>query len=417
MINARSVQTVDAARFGAKFHKPLYDSYSFSRIPDTLHLLLTGENTGRTMPLDVLPSTGKRYDKVILLLLDAFGWRFFERYADKYLFLKRFITDGVVSKMSAQFPSTTSAHMTTIHTAKHVGATGVFEWYYLEPSLNRIVSPLVFSFLGDKERNTIMNAGMQPADLFPFESVYRSWATYGIEGHLFGNVAFHPSPYTEHIAKGAHLHPYENLIKGVSELAEHTPHGYSFFYFEFIDTIGHYRGVNHQEFHDMVDVVMNTMESILIPALKGTDTLLILTADHGQVEIDPQTTFYLNREIPDLIPMIRIGADGKPLIPAGSARDVFLYVNEGQVDAAYKLVSEAFGERGEVHRTADLIDQGFFGEPSDRLRERMADLVVLPYAGESVYWYEQGKYEQTFSGHHGGLTAEELHSVFAAVEL
>ena len=44
-------------------------------------------------------------------------------------------------------------------------------------------------------------------------------------------------------------------------------------------------------------------------------------------------------------------------------------------------------------------------------------LVVLPNAGESIWWYERGRFEQRFRGHHGGLTAEEMLVPFAALPL
>ena len=34
-------------------------------------------------------------------------------------------------------------------------------------------------------------------------------------------------------------------------------------------------------------------------------------------------------------------------------------------------------------------------------------LVVLPFAGESVWWYEKDKFEMTKHGAHGGLTPDE----------
>ena len=65
---------------------------------------------------------------------------------------------------------------------------------------------------------------------------------------------------------------------------------------------------------------------------------------------------------------------------------------------------------------ADLIDQHFFGSgaPSQRFLDRVGNLVVLPYEGESVFWYEQGRFEQPFYGHHGGLTRHEMETILLA---
>src|SRR2546426_9750966 len=114
MLNTASVNAVHNAQFSQRFIRPLYDSYCFATIPQTVQFLLTGE--GRSaLPMDVFGTLPTRYTSVILFFVDAFGWRFFERYADSYPFLKIALRDGVVSKMTSQFPSTTAAHVTCIH--------------------------------------------------------------------------------------------------------------------------------------------------------------------------------------------------------------------------------------------------------------------------------------------------------------
>jgi hypothetical protein len=127
MLNAESVRAVDASRWGDRFVRPLYDSYCFSRLPDLVQGLFSGEqgDLWRTMlgPLD------GQYDRVVLFFLDAFGWQFFERYAERYPFLARLLNEGYVTALTSQFPSTTAAHIPTIHTGMPVGASGVFQWY------------------------------------------------------------------------------------------------------------------------------------------------------------------------------------------------------------------------------------------------------------------------------------------------
>ena len=57
------------------------------------------------------------------MLLDAFGRRFLERYAD-HPFLRRL----EITPIATQFPPTTTAHVTTMHTGRPVGEHGLYEW-------------------------------------------------------------------------------------------------------------------------------------------------------------------------------------------------------------------------------------------------------------------------------------------------
>ena len=79
------------------FVKPRYDSGGFAGIPARiLEHCVSGQ-----------------YDAVVLFLVDGFGWRFFEKFQGMP-FLRRLTRSGTVEKLTAQFPSTTAAHVTTI---------------------------------------------------------------------------------------------------------------------------------------------------------------------------------------------------------------------------------------------------------------------------------------------------------------
>src|SRR5947207_15701084 len=99
MLNTASVNAVNGSQFSQRFVKPLYDSYCFSNIPQTTAFLLTGEGESG-LPLDVLGNLPPKYDKVILFLVDAFGWHFFERYAEHYEFRKTMLNSAAVSTMA-----------------------------------------------------------------------------------------------------------------------------------------------------------------------------------------------------------------------------------------------------------------------------------------------------------------------------
>ena len=126
----------------------------------------------------------------------------------------------------------------------------------------------------------------------------------------------------------------------------------------------------------------------------------------------PATCVYVNQiaEFDKLAPLLRTNRAGAYLIPGGSPRDYFVYVKAGAVDEAQAILSRALAGRAEVVRVADLAAAGYFGQtpPSPTFLARCSELVVLPYAGESVFWYEKDRFVQKYYGHHGGLTRAEM---------
>ncbi|MEP7284148.1 MAG: alkaline phosphatase family protein [Chloroflexota bacterium] len=344
--------------------KPLYETYCFSQIPQTIHFLLTGQGAPG-LPESTLATLPRHYDKVILLFIDGFGWRFFERYCDKYPFLKRFISDGVVSKLTSQFPSTTSAHTTTIHTGLPVGESGVFEWAYYEPLLDQIISPLLFSFSGDKGRNTLSKAGISPQMLFPRRTVYQSLQQQDIKSYVFQHRDYTPSPFTNTMFAGAQVSAYKTFAEALLNLGDallaEPGKAYYFLYFDSLDSISHVYGPGSRHFEAEVDTFLSMMERLFYGEIAGKlkNTLLLMTADHGQVEISPETTIYLNQLTSSIESFIKTNHQGQLLVPAGAPRDMFLYIKDEHLDEAHAQLSRQFKGRAEVHYVRDLIDQGF----------------------------------------------------------
>lgn len=422
MINLDSVDAVSASRLNAQFGKPLYDSYCFSQIPQTIYHLLTGDGD-QGLPASVLGEFPHRYDKVILLYLDAFGWRFLEQYQAQYPFLTRLLEQGVASKLTTQFPSTTAAHTTTIHTGLTVGQSGVFEWFYYEPTLDRIIAPLNFSFMGDFERNTLLKAGVTAADLFQWETFHERLKARGISSYAFQSREYTPSPFSDATLRGANISAFKTIPEGLTNLVEAvlTEKGpaYFYLYIDTIDTMSHRYGPGSRQFDAEVDITMIMLERLLHQRLAGaaSDTLLLVTADHGHTEVSPKTTLYLNQFPQTIAPFIKTNQRGDLLVPAGSARDMFLYIQDDHVSEAVNLLREQLSGRAEVFLTEDLIAQGMFGSspPSATFLSRVGNVVVLPYAHETVWWYEKGKTEQRSLGMHGGLSAQEMETILLAM--
>jgi len=114
---------------------------------------------------------------------------------------------------------------------------------------------------------------------------------------------------------------------------------------------------------------------------------------------------------------IKTNQAGNLIVPAGSARDMFLYIKDDLLDEAQTFLSSRLEGKADVVKTEALIADGYFGlEVSNRFRERVGNLVVLSHLNETVWWYEKGKFEMNFRGHHGGLTPQEMETILYSYE-
>jgi predicted AlkP superfamily pyrophosphatase or phosphodiesterase len=417
MLNALSAKAVNSAKFSQHFVKPCYDSYCFSHLPTTIEFLLTGKQ-GQMLPLDVFGNLPTSYEKVIFFFVDAFGWRFFEHYAERCSFLKTISTQGVVSKLTSQFPSTTAAHVTCIHTGLNVGQSGVYEWNYYEPLVDEIISPLLFSYAGDKHaRDTVNRSAIAPERLFPSQTFYQTLQAQGVISHILQYNAYTPSTYSDIVFRGASVHPYKTLLDALTQLTElvtarTTSPTYYFLYFDRFDIACHNHGPSSRESQKAIERFFALVEEVFYKKVQGKTTkmLLMITADHGQIEVDPRNTYYLNQQMPKITQYLQTNQRGHPLVPAGSPRDMFLHVTEEYTDMLVADLQERLAGKAEVYQTRELLAQHFFGqqEPSLTFLQRVGNVVILPYKHETVWWYEAGKFTMHFIGHHGGLTPEEM---------
>jgi predicted AlkP superfamily pyrophosphatase or phosphodiesterase len=225
-----------------------------------------------------------------------------------------------------------------------------------------------------------------------------------------------PSSYSNIVMKGAQLNSFKTLAEALVNLGNLLETGtkptYAHFYFDKIDSVCHEYGPTAVQTEAEIEAFLLIMEYFFSRVFTGQKkTLLLLTADHGASEVDPKTTIFLNKDkrFKGVERFIKTNQSGELLVPAGSARDMFLYVKDELLDEAQKFLAKPLEGKAEVVKTEWLIKNGYFGtEISQKFRERVGNLVILPYRYESVWWYEKDKFEQRFYGHHGGLTPQEM---------
>jgi hypothetical protein len=318
---------------------------------------------------DRIEALTRVHERIAVVLLDAFGWAFVQRHADHPL-LRRLEIEPIAS----QFPSTTTAHLTTLYTGLPVEQHGLYEWRVYEPSLDAVIRPLPFAPANDGDPPLTLD----PRTLIPGPTFF--------ERLEVPCTVLHPeeiadSTYGSVALAGARVVGFRGIERAVAQLAD-AP-GLTYLYWDRIDTAGHRHGPSSPEF---AQASLRALD-----ALAAVDTPMLVTADHGQIDVT--VTDDLDVLWPGLLAHLRQH-------PAGSARDLFLHVDDPQPVVAE--LSARLEGRATVHRAADL-----FPDAGPRLRERLADVCVLPAPGRMAGLRAFGNPERAFRGHHGGRTPEE----------
>jgi hypothetical protein len=373
----------------------------FDQLPFTISRLLTGVADGPALEEPLLQ---ERFERVVFVYFDAFGWTFLERHAEHPLFA-RARSEGLLTQLTAQFPSTTTAQVTTVHSGLPVAEHGLYEWHVYEPSLDRLVTPLLFSFAGDGIRGTLLGH-IDPDELFPTDSVYARLAESGIRSTVVLPAAIAGSAPNIALLRGTDVLPFATAENGLAVAAEALAGGaaYAHVYLDELDSLMHAVGTEDPAVAVVTRTILDDVHQATLPA----GTLVLLTADHGMSPVDPDRTTYVNELWPELAAQLETGADGKPLAPAGSCRDLFLHARDGEVEAVRTGLAERLAGVADVVAVGELIEEGIFAEPSPRLSARLANVAVLPRHGEAVYWHEPGRFAQHLHGQHGGLSPEEM---------
>src|SRR5215467_8433342 len=142
MINGRALLQFQPLANGLV--KPIYSDYAFGNIPNTIHFLLTGERLGTLLPDDCFGGVYPEPEKIVLCFIDSFGWQFWQDYQERFRTLRHVSEEGVLSPISALFPSTTSASVSTLNFGVLPAEHAVYEWNIYVPAYGEVIQSLPF---------------------------------------------------------------------------------------------------------------------------------------------------------------------------------------------------------------------------------------------------------------------------------
>jgi predicted AlkP superfamily pyrophosphatase or phosphodiesterase len=404
--------------------KPDYGGYCLSNIPSTI-LSIFGVDDGRpSLPKDALGDGGASgIENVILLLCDGFGYREWERQGERG-FVGALSRRGNVRPITTVFPSTTAAALTSISTGLTPQEHGLPEWYVYFDELESVVVTLPFTRVGDKGRDTL-EGEYDPKGLFDGRTVFQKLTAAGVSCTSLTNRMLANTSYSTVSRAGSSVAPYSaasDMTVSLRRLVERA-RGPNFFYayWSYVDTIEHIYGPNTDEAEIEASIISHAFQEGFLSKLDreaAKKTLILVTADHGQVKVAPDETLYVNR-FTKLMKALEQTPSGERIPPWGSARDLYLRVRADMLDGVKEYLQKKFDGVASVLTTEEGIERGLFGinKPSRKFRRRIGNLMVLPHGAKTI-WYRYRKDDSlSLRGHHGGLSKDEMTIPLAVARL
>ncbi len=316
--------------------------------------------------------------QVVLLVVDGLGWNQLARRRE----LAPFIGSGR-TRITSALPSTTATALTTITTGRVPAEHGMLG-YRIKQEDEQVMNVLRWCS-GDRDlRQQIPAMSFQPLPAFG-----------GLEVPVVSRSDFGPTGFTAAHLGVARLHgwrvPSGMLVQVPRLVSEGYPLVYA--YYDGIDKVAHEWGLGAEYEEELAFV--DRLVADLVERLPR-DTTLVLTADHGHVEVD-ETSVVIETEIMSMVSML-----------SGEGRFRWLHArSHGSADLE-AACREAFGHLAWVMTPAQMEAAGWFG---GKLRPefvaRLGDVALV--ARDPVAFLDPADTgESRLLGRHGSCTDEEM---------
>lgn len=375
--------------------RPDYGGGSIVNLMATLVDALGGR-PGEYVPLNALALDELRTARtVVLVVVDGLG----------DLWLDRFGRGGALAScrrgaVTSVFPSTTASAVTTFFTGLAPAQHAITGWhiYLREVGSVAAILPLTLRPGGQP----MLTHGAETRTLFTHEPVFDR---IGVESTIVLPQWIVNSPFTvAHAGRAGRLgcRGVDDMFGAIAAVARTgNDRQFVYAYHPAVDALAHAHGMESDAVRGEFARVEAAWERLL-DEIRGTDTAVVLTADHGFIDTRPDTEIDL-ADHPALADTLLLPLCGEP-------RVAYCYVREGRAAAFERYITEELADRAMLFRSADLVADGLFGPgtPHPRLADRIGDYTLVMHDNYVIRDHLLGERRHAQIGVHGGATPDEM---------
>lgn len=334
--------------------------------------------------------------RICVVLVDGLGKALLKQKAGHAPFLRSVMAADSAGEhprtLHAAFPSTTATSLSSLGTGVVPGEHGMLGYDVLDPDQDKVVN-----LLGN------WDPGVDPLRWQPVPTIFEQLAGT-IPTATVSLPKFAQSAMTKAALRGSQFLAASSTqarVQLAAETLHANPSMLMYLYWSELDKAGHAHGADSSEWERQLEELDAGMKRLAasVPA----DTLILLTADHGMVDV-PRSARIDFSQFPELVAGVRH--------TAGEPRMVHLYLEPGLGtdgrDALMAAWLERFAKKAWVITREQAIAAGYFGNVRESALDRIGDVLIL--ARESIAFYDLRRVRaqaMEVVGQHGSITKPE----------
>ncbi|WP_231503092.1 alkaline phosphatase family protein [Blastococcus sp. URHD0036] len=340
------------------------------------------------LPPDPLGLTGALAGarRVAVLLVDGLGADLLRQHAGIAPTLAAL--DTPAGDLTAPCPSTTPVSLTTLGTGLPPGSHGILGFVTAVPGEDRALNHTQWADDPDprawQSQRTVFE---QAADA---GIAVTAVAPYAYRGSGLSDAAYRGAAYSGTVGAG-------DLAAGLVQALAAGPRALAYGYTPELDLTGHVRGVDSPAWRAQLALVDRLVEQVL--AGLPDDAALLVTADHGMLDVPEYTRFDVDDE-PELLEGVRL--------LAGEPRARYVHAVPGAAEDLVQRWRAVLGDRAWVVSREEAVASGVFGPVEDALAARIGDVVALARGSWALTATRQEPGPSRLAAYHGSLTGVEL---------
>jgi len=344
------------------------------------------------------PNKIKNYKNIILMVIDGMGYEYLKKKKKE----ETILNEHLVGPITSVFPPTTASAICTFLTGVAPQQHAFTGWFMHLKEIGVVSTILPFSpRFGGLPFSTYDIEIEDMLDQKSFTSKIKA------QNFSINHKKIVHSDFSKTMSKNSKSLPYGTLngfFKQINKVINYSNRKkYIYAYWPEFDSLSHKHGVEHKKSEKHFKEIDKKLKSF-IKNLKKTNTLLIITADHGFVNTPIERIIKLE-DHPRMKECLTL-----PL--CGEGRVAYCYVHPSKSKQFETYVRKNLNKYCNLFKSQELIDKNLFGffEPNKKLFDRVGDYILIfkeNYIIKDKIKRDKKK-KKPHIGHHGGVSKEEM---------